>query len=70
MRCGSSFLTQPPVTRPIAAQSHLGLGALYPKVDRDIEARAELATTTEMYRSMEIASWLARAETALTEVAR
>ena len=62
---GASFLIQPLVMRPVAAQCRLGLGTLYEKIDRDVEARAEPATAFEMYRAMEMTFWLEKAETAL-----
>jgi tetratricopeptide (TPR) repeat protein len=48
--------------RPLVAHCHLGLGALYQKLGRGDEARAELSTAAEMYRAMEMTFWLARAE--------
>ena len=47
--------------RPLAAHCHLGLGTLYQKIGRAGEAQAELAKAAEMYRSMEMAFWLAKA---------
>jgi len=55
--------------RPLMAHGHLDLGTLYQKVGRDDEAQAELRTATEMYRAMEMAFWLEKAETLLTQVA-
>jgi tetratricopeptide (TPR) repeat protein len=54
--------------RPLAAHCHLGLGTLFRKVGRD-EAQAELSTTAEMYRAMEMRRWLAKAEATLAQVA-
>jgi tetratricopeptide (TPR) repeat protein len=53
--------------RPLAAHCHLGLGTLYQKVGREEPARAELATAIEMYRAMDMTSWLAKAEAALAK---
>ena len=69
MTSGSSFFTRQPVIRPLAAQCHLGLGTLYQKIDRDADARAELATAAEMHRAMEMPFWLEKAETTLEQVA-
>jgi class 3 adenylate cyclase/tetratricopeptide (TPR) repeat protein len=54
--------------RPLLAHCHLGLGALYGKVGRQDQARAELSTAIELYRSMEMTFWLPQAEAALAEV--
>jgi hypothetical protein len=51
--------------RPLVAHCHLGLGPLY---RRDEQAQVELATAAEMYRTMEMPFWLAKAETALRQV--
>ena len=54
--------------RPLVAHCHLGLGTLYQKIDRDEQAQVELATAAELYRGMEMAFWLERAETALARL--
>jgi tetratricopeptide (TPR) repeat protein len=54
--------------RPLVAHCHLGLGALYPKVARLEQARAELSSAFELFRSMEMTSWLSLAEAALAKV--
>ncbi len=54
--------------RPLVAHCHLGLGELYRKVQKREQARAELATAIELYRSMTMAFWRERAETARTEL--
>ena len=51
--------------RPLMAHCHLGLGTLYSKVKRREQARAELSTAIELYRSMDMRFWLPRAEGAL-----
>jgi tetratricopeptide (TPR) repeat protein len=48
--------------RPLEAHCHLGLGALYRRVGRADGARARLARAVELYRSMDMALWLPRAE--------
>ncbi len=55
--------------RPLAAHCHLGLGTLYQKISRDEQARTELNTAAELYRAMEMAFWLEKAEAALTQMA-
>jgi class 3 adenylate cyclase/tetratricopeptide (TPR) repeat protein len=54
--------------RPLVARCHLGLGMLYGKIDRREQARAELSTAIELYRAMEMTSWLRQAEAALAQV--
>jgi tetratricopeptide (TPR) repeat protein len=55
--------------RPLAAHCHLGLGTLYRRVGRNEEAQAELTMAAEMYRAMEMAFWLAKAEAASARAA-
>ena len=55
--------------RPLVAHCHLGLGTLYQKIGREEQGKAELATAAEMYRGLEMTFWLAKAETALAQVA-
>jgi tetratricopeptide (TPR) repeat protein len=52
--------------RPLVAHCHLGLGTLYAKIGRLEQARAELSTAIELYRTMEMTFWLVRAETEMT----
>ncbi len=54
--------------RPLAAHCYLGRGTLYQKVGRPDEAQTELTTAAELYRALEMTSWLARAEAALAQV--
>jgi tetratricopeptide (TPR) repeat protein len=54
---------------PLAAHCRLGLGGLYHAAGRADEARAELTTAAEMYRSMEMAYWLDKADAQLALVA-
>ena len=51
--------------RPLIAHCHLGLGTLYAKTGQREEARTELSTAIELYRTMEMTFWLPRAEPAL-----
>jgi predicted ATPase/class 3 adenylate cyclase len=54
--------------RPLQAHGHRGLGRLYAKVGRAEQARAELSTAIELYRSMDMTFWLPETEAALAEV--
>jgi tetratricopeptide (TPR) repeat protein len=55
--------------RPLVAHCHLGLGTLYQRIGRREQAQAELATAIEMYRAMEMAFWLEKAEAGLVQAA-
>jgi tetratricopeptide (TPR) repeat protein len=55
--------------RPLVAHGHLGLGSLYQKIGREEEAQAELALAAQLYRAMEMISWLDKAEAALAQAA-
>jgi hypothetical protein len=46
----------------------LGLGMLYAKIEQREQARAELSTAIELYRTMEMTFWLPQAEAALAQV--
>jgi tetratricopeptide (TPR) repeat protein len=54
--------------RPLQAHCHCGLGILYTQLGRPEQAHTELAVAIELYRAMEMAFWLPRAETALAQV--
>jgi predicted ATPase len=54
--------------RPLVARCHLDLGTLYAKIGQREQARAELSTAIEMYRTMEMTFWLPQAEVALAQV--
>ena len=54
--------------RPLQAHCHLGLGRLYAKLEQREQARAELSTAIELYRTMEMTFWLPQAEAALAQV--
>jgi tetratricopeptide (TPR) repeat protein len=54
--------------RPLQAHCHLGLGKLYAKAGRHVEARAELSAAIELYWVMEMTFWLPQAEAALAQV--
>ncbi|MBT3822043.1 MAG: AAA family ATPase, partial [Nitrospinaceae bacterium] len=53
--------------RPLTAHCRKGLGALYGKTGREDEGRNELTTAMDMYRDMEMAFWLEKAEAAMAE---
>jgi class 3 adenylate cyclase/tetratricopeptide (TPR) repeat protein len=54
--------------RPLQAHCHLGLGTLYAATGHWEQARAELSTAMEIYRTMEMMFWLPQAEAALAQV--
>jgi tetratricopeptide (TPR) repeat protein len=54
--------------RPLQAHCHLGLGTLYTKMGQREQARAELSIAIELYRAMEMAFWLPRAEAELAKM--
>ena len=54
--------------RPLQAHCHFGLGMLYTKIGQQEQARTELSTAMEMYRTMEMTFWLPQVEAALAQV--
>ena len=54
--------------RPLQAHCRLGLGTLYAKIEQREQARAELSTAVELYRTMDMTFWLPQAEAALVQV--
>jgi class 3 adenylate cyclase/tetratricopeptide (TPR) repeat protein len=54
--------------RPLQAHCHHGLGTLYAKIGQREQARAELSTAIDLYRTMEMTFWLPQAEAALAQV--
>jgi class 3 adenylate cyclase/tetratricopeptide (TPR) repeat protein len=54
--------------RPLTAHCHLGLGSLYTKIGRREQARTELPVAIELYRAMEMKTWLSQAEAGLAQV--
>jgi tetratricopeptide (TPR) repeat protein len=52
-------------TRPLEARCRLDLGALYRRLDRGDEARAELGRAGELFRALGMQGWLVRAESEL-----
>jgi hypothetical protein len=53
--------------RPLQAHCHRGLGMLYAATGQREQARAELSTAIEMYRSMEMTFWLPQTEAVLAQ---
>jgi tetratricopeptide (TPR) repeat protein len=54
--------------RPLVAHCHLDLGTLHAKLGQLQQARLELATAVQLYRTMDMAFWLTKAESALVQV--
>ena len=54
--------------RPLQAHCHHGLGTLYARGGQRQQARAELCTAIESYRTMEMTFWLPQAEAALAKL--
>jgi tetratricopeptide (TPR) repeat protein len=54
--------------RPLQAHCHRGLDTLYAKIGRLEQARAELSTAIDLYRTMAMTFWLPQAEAALAQV--
>jgi len=48
--------------RPLIAHCHLGLGKLYRRTDKQLEAQEHLTTATTMYREMDMRFYLEQAE--------
>jgi hypothetical protein len=53
---------------PLAAHCHLGLGQLLVRNGNTTEARAEISTAIDLYRSMDISFWRQQAEAALAQI--
>ena len=54
--------------RPLQAHCHRGLGTLCAATGQGAQARTELATALEMYRSMAMTFWLPQTAAALAQV--
>ena len=54
--------------RPLQAHCHRGLGKLYSQTGQTEQAHAELSTSIDMYRDMEMTFWLPETEASLDEV--
>jgi tetratricopeptide (TPR) repeat protein len=55
--------------RPLQAHCHLGLGKVYAAVGATEQARVEMTAAIDLYRSMEMNLWLARANAVLNDIA-
>jgi DNA-binding winged helix-turn-helix (wHTH) protein/tetratricopeptide (TPR) repeat protein len=55
-------LAEPRGMRPVVAHCHFGLGKLYQRLGKQMEARIHLVTATSMYREMDMSFYLERAE--------
>jgi len=55
--------------RPLVAHCHLGLGRLYRRTGKRLEAEEHLDTATTMYREMDMRFWLEKAEKEMAESA-
>jgi len=62
-------LAEPRGMRPLVAHCHLGLGKLYRRTGKREQAEEHLTAATKMYREMDMAYWLEKAETANRELA-
>jgi tetratricopeptide (TPR) repeat protein len=54
--------------RPLGAHCHLGLGKLYGRTGKRVEAREHLTTAMTMYREMDMRFWLEKAEAEMREL--
>jgi tetratricopeptide (TPR) repeat protein len=54
--------------RPLQAHCHRDLGMLYTKISQQGQARPELSSAMEMYRTMEMTFWLPQVEAVLAQV--
>jgi hypothetical protein len=54
--------------RPLQAHCHLRLGKAYAAVGAVEQARPEMGAAIDLYRSMEMNLWLARANTVLKDI--
>jgi tetratricopeptide (TPR) repeat protein len=61
-------LTEELGMRPLQAHCYRGLGTLYATTGQWEQARAELSTAIEMYRSMEMTFWLPQTDAVLAQV--
>jgi tetratricopeptide (TPR) repeat protein len=66
--CQALALAEALSMRPLQAHCHRGLGTLYTKTGQREQARTELSTAVEMYRTMDMAFWLPETEAALAQM--
>jgi predicted RNA polymerase sigma factor len=53
--------------RPLQAHCHRDLGTLYARIGRREQARTELATAIDLYRTMDMTFWLSQVEAELAQ---
>jgi class 3 adenylate cyclase/tetratricopeptide (TPR) repeat protein len=56
--------------RPLVAHCHFGLGTLYRRTGKREQAQEQLTTATTMYREMDMAYWVEKAEAEAKEIVR
>jgi hypothetical protein len=54
--------------RPLIAHCYLGLGTLYRRAEKREQAKEHLTTASTMFRDMEMAFWLEKAEAEMREL--
>jgi tetratricopeptide (TPR) repeat protein len=54
--------------RPLAAHCHLGLGKLYRRTDKQLEAQEHVTIATTMYREMGMMYWLEKTHREIEEL--
>jgi len=54
--------------RPAVAHSHLGLGRLYRRAGKPVQAREHLTTAVSLYREMAMLYWQEQTEAELGEL--
>jgi hypothetical protein len=58
-------LAEPRGMRPLVAHCHLGLGKLYRRTGKRLEAQEHFTTAMTMYREMDMTYWLEQVEAEL-----
>ena len=56
--------------RPLVAHCHLGLGKLYRRAGKRLQAKEQLITSMSMFREMDMGFWLQKAEAELQVIER
>jgi len=62
-------LAEPRGMRPIIAHCHCGLGVLFRRTGKIVQAREHMIAATEMYRDMHMDFWLKQSEAKMRELA-
>jgi hypothetical protein len=55
--------------RPLLAHGHLGLGLLYGRQGKREQAHGALSSAIALFRTMDMVSWLSRAQDIMVQVA-